>query len=217
MTASGDALDGAGDEVADCDHVLGFEARAGPELNQDARLGGLAFVGEDGVLGEGDVDTGLIDGGNRHDGSFEFAFESAVEVDLFGKVAGAEVGFVEDFKSDPAAFGDSGGGELEAELADLGGRNEDRCAAVADAVGHAGFADLGEDEAGVFGGEVRVERLVIALGLPMDEAVERGESGERGGGDGDLVLEGEGVEEALDLVHAGFLDLHTHDFLISAD
>ncbi len=140
-----------------------------------------------------------------------------MEVDLFGEVAGAEVGLVEDFESDPAAFGDSGGGELEAEFADLGGRDEDGGTAVADAVRDAGFADLGEDEAGVFGSEVGVERLVIALGLPMDKAVESGEGGERGGGDGDLVLELEGVEEALDLVHAGFLDLHAHDFLVSAD
>ena len=59
------------------------------------------------------MDARLIDFGERGDGALQFAFERAAIVDLFGEIAGAEVGAVEELETDAAGFRQARAGERE--------------------------------------------------------------------------------------------------------
>ena len=60
--------------------------------------------------------AGQFDGRDRHDRALQFAFERAVKINLFSKVARAEVGLVEKLVSDPATFWNACRRQLEPQL-----------------------------------------------------------------------------------------------------
>ena len=65
--------------------------------------------------------AGHFDLRQGHYRTFEFAFESAAEIDMFGEFGGAQVGLVEQLEADLAGFGESQGRHGEPQFGQPGG------------------------------------------------------------------------------------------------
>ena len=82
-------------------------------------LAGFPRVGEHGILGQRHVHARLLHVRDRHDGSFQFAFQRAPIVHMLGEVGDAEIRFVEDLESDASGFGQAQTGHFQAQLGDF--------------------------------------------------------------------------------------------------
>ncbi len=107
------AVDRAGHQIRDSDDARLRQLRHALQTKDDGRFGRLAGIEKNRFLREGDMDARLIDFGQGGDRAFQFSFERAAIVDLFGEIAGAEVGAVEELKADAPGFGQTGAGERE--------------------------------------------------------------------------------------------------------
>ena len=95
-------------------------------FKNNSRFGRLTGVEEHRIFGERDVDAGLIHFGKSGDGAFEFSFERAAVVDLFGEIAGAQIRAVEEFETDAAGPRHARAGQREPRLRQPVGRNQSR-------------------------------------------------------------------------------------------
>jgi hypothetical protein len=77
---------------------------------QESERGRLARFLENGFLRKRNVNPRLLYLGQGHDRSFQFAFQCAAVVDVFGKVGHAEIGLVENLKSHSPGLGKPGSG-----------------------------------------------------------------------------------------------------------
>ena len=144
--------------------------RSRPQANQHAGLGGLPRVGEHGILGQRDVNTRLLDVGDGHHGSFQFAFERAPVVHMLGEIGDAEIRFVEDLESDASGFGQSQAGHFQAQLRDFVLRRQQLGSVVGDFVIDAAFMQLLHNGVGVFRRQSGIEGLQSAFALPARKA-----------------------------------------------
>ncbi|MDZ7639148.1 MAG: hypothetical protein U5J83_13010 [Bryobacterales bacterium] len=120
-------------QMGDCRRLLGIHRRPGAQLHHHAALGGLFVFQKYGVFGEGDVDTGLLNGLDRAQTALQLPLDGALVVDVLGEIGGAEIGLVEDLETDASGLGQALGGEAKALLGHLRGRHQNARARLVEA------------------------------------------------------------------------------------
>ena len=86
-------------------------------------LAGWRGLRVQGILGQRQMNARRLHFADGHHGAFQLAFNRAMIIDLFGELASAEIGFVEQLKSDAAGFGQPRRGHLQAHFGDFVGGN----------------------------------------------------------------------------------------------
>ena len=109
------------------------------------------------------MDACALHGRDGLDRSRQFAFETALVIDLFGELADAEFLVFHQFEADGAAFGQSLRRQTQAHLVNFAAGDEDGAAALAETVGHVHLFEGGDDRAAVAFGNVREQNAVIRL------------------------------------------------------
>ena len=113
---------------------------------------------------------------DRLDGSRQLAFQTALIVDLFGKLADAELLSFHQFKTDRTASRQSLRGQTQANIMDSAVVHEDGAARLAELVGHVHLFERGDDGAAVTLADVREQHFELALS-------EQGSGGDQQGDD----------------------------------
>ena len=129
------------------------------ETNFENKLEKIWFVLQDAVFSESDVHPGLFHLAQGHDGAFEFSLDGAVKIHLFGELTSSEICAIKQFKTDPAGFGQSRRGHLDAQLIETFGRDLDRGSVIGQTKLNAHFAQTVDHRTGVFAGHVLEQRF----------------------------------------------------------
>jgi hypothetical protein len=146
--------------------TLGADNRV-PGRRPTSTLALAARVGEYGILGQCHVNACLLDVGDRHDRSFQLAFQRSPIVHMLGEIGNSEIRFVEDLESDASGFGQPQSGHFEAQFRDFVLGRQQLGSIVRDSVVHSAFMHLLDDGAGVFGRQSGIERPHSAFAFPM--------------------------------------------------
>src|SRR5580765_6046541 len=107
--------------------------------------------------------------GKSHDASSEFAFKSALVVDLLLKISQPEISPVKDFETDATAFGQALAGKLYASFREFVGSNPDGPSVRRQFVGDFEFGELLNDTLRFLRVKFGIQRLVIDLSHEMHE------------------------------------------------
>ena len=117
-------------------------------------------------LGQRQVDARRLDRRDGVDRACQLAFERALVVDLFGKLAGAEFLVVHQLKADRAALGQAFGRQAQARFRHLALFYQQRAAVLGELVGHIHFLQRGDDGPAVALRQVAVKHAVVGLAAP---------------------------------------------------
>ena len=146
------------------------------EHHRGARL--LLFLDENGLFGDGQMDTCARNRSQGFHRAGQFALQGALVVDLFEELAGAEFLVLHQLEADRASLGQAFCGHLQAHFMDLVGRDHQRAAfgeLVRDVLLLQGF----DDGAAVPFRHVCVEHAVIRRLAPQEQPCQQ----RNGGGD----------------------------------
>ena len=154
------AVHGRSDQIADGIR-LAIGQRTVTELDDHRGLGLPFLIAKQRVVGHYQVNPGRLDIGEGAHGVFEFAFESALVVDLFVEFRAHPIGFVEDLKAHAAALDAPLGGGCQAGLVQLGGGNANASAVRGGLEGNLGLGEHQAGLAGVFRVHARVENAPV--------------------------------------------------------
>ena len=182
-----EALDGGGDELRDAAHRARLHAgRVAGE--HDRGGGGGLLVGEQGVLGQHELDLRAADAVDLLDGRRDLALERALVGDLLLEVRGAELLLVEQLEALLAAAGGghARGGEGDPGRADLRLLDGDRGAVGTQVVADALLVERGRDLAGVRRVHAGREDRVRRRGGEPEHEEQHADDGQRGQAEHDL-------------------------------
>ncbi|EXI78223.1 MAG: hypothetical protein AW12_03049 [Candidatus Accumulibacter sp. BA-94] len=122
-----------------------------------------------------------LDRGNRLHGARQLALESALIVELLGKLADAELLALHQLETDRSAARQSLRRESQADVMHAGGWHEDRAARVVEAERHVHLLERGNDRAAVAFADIGEEDAELAL--PEQRRRRNEQCDERGDGD----------------------------------
>jgi len=175
----------------DARHLGRLQGAAGVEVHHDRGGGFLFFPDEYGRLGDGEVHPGGLDGGHGLDGAAQFPFQGALEIDLFGELADAELLVFHQLEADGTAFGQPLGGQAQTDFMDFFTGHQDGAAALGELVGNVELFEGGDDGAAILFRQVAEQHLVVGLAAPQDGAHDEGGDGGDRHHEGDLLLVGQ--------------------------
>src|SRR5581483_1935458 len=104
------------------------------------------------VFRKGDVHPGLLEFAKALDRALKFALERSSIVHVFGKVRDAEIGFVEQFKTNAPGFWQALARQLKTHLIYLGRGHENRGAVIPDTIFGSALLYFLNDGRGVLSG-----------------------------------------------------------------
>ena len=192
------------------------------QAKNDSGFGRLTGIEKNRILRERDVDARLIDFGERGDRALQLAFERAAIVDLFGEIAGAEVGAVEKLEADAPGFRQARTGERQSAHPPRDRREPETVAPVSSSRYSIPASRIFcVTAAASSGGECAVEDAERAFVLPPEKP-------EGGGADHDRDEDSEicwprlkRLPDCCQLIHGDIrnssdaqLHRHLHDFLV---
>ena len=97
------------------------------------------------------------------DRSFQLTFERPSVIDLFGKIARAQVGTIKQFEPDPACTRQTGSGQSHSGLGNSGRWHGNCCASLIHAKLNARLPNLLRHRRGILCGKTSVERAKTAV------------------------------------------------------
>ncbi len=203
-------------ELADRRDILGRKPRPRPQLHQNAGLRRLPGLRVQRILGHRDVHPRLLHLANRHDGAFEFALNRPVIVHLFGEIARAEIGLIEQLVADPPGFREAQDRHRQARLREPRGGDQDRRSVVPQPVVEAAFLQFGDQPARVFRRQIRIQRLVVALVVPPRKRNQPSSYGQHGDQNPHPLRPGELVPDSFQRVHLFCLVIVSGAFVSSS-
>ncbi len=183
-----------GHQVDDPGDLPRIEHPSRTELHEDRGAGLLGLADEHRRPGNRQVDASLLDLGHRLDRAGQVSFEGALVVDLLDELAHAEFLRFHQLEADATALRQALGRQLQPDLVDHFGRDEDRTAPLRDAVGHVHLGQLGDDGTAVFLGDVGEQDLVFLPTGGDDEHQHQGDDTGDTGDEADLPAVAELIE-----------------------
>ena len=171
-------------QPGDRGHLGIAQAAARVQVQQHGGGGRLALAHEQRLARHGQVDAGVLHGVHGFDRTGQLALQTALVVDLFRKLAGAEAGVVHQLEADGAAARQALRGQLQPGVIDAVGGHQQRGAVFVVTVGHVHRAQGRHDGAAVTVVQVREQNLVLRFAAPHDHGDDHRDKG-RGGAEQD--------------------------------
>jgi hypothetical protein len=158
--------DAGGDQILDTGDLGRVERASRVETEQYRRRWLLVLAHEDTRLWNRQVHPRRPHGGDRLDGSRQLTFQAALIIDLFGKLADAELLAFHQLEADGAAARQALRCEAQADIVHPALGNQDRAAGVAELVGDVHLLERSDDCAAIALGDVGEQHSELVLPEP---------------------------------------------------
>jgi len=145
------------------------------EGHQDRSRRALLLAEKTVLVGQRQMHTRILHGGNRQDGTRELAFEPPLEVELLLKLGDAQAVALHEFETRDRALGQALRSQAQTHVVDTVGRHHDGRTALRVFIGHVHLAELGNDGTAVFFAQIGVEHFPVGLAAEHHGGDEQGQ------------------------------------------
>ena len=187
-------------QVRDAGDLPGIQCAAGVQVEHDRGSRLLLLAHENRRLGNGQMDAGRLYRTDRLDGARQLTLQAALVINLFGKLADAELLVFHQFEADHAAAGQTLRSQLQAHLVNPFGRHQ-QGAGVTVTVRDVLLFEHGGDRAAILFVQIGKKNFPVRLPAPQDSAYNHRDDGGDGHHEDDLLLATEPIEGVAQTLH----------------